>query len=250
MSITERKQTPIIIQASKDGWNTLEFTVNDYHITKYFYIKNTNVDLTYDRIFNTNTIKRIYHWDIEHNTAECTKVFKANPYLKFTKTGSQQEITWKLDTNETVTSFVCNISLELSYLVDQHLPIFTIRDSTGLSTNDSSNYIYIYQDKIKIGNIEVECFIPTNETKKVLLESEDTKIEVELLKDNNYHLLTIFKNFTKKLEDNNYCYEYLFYVDGKLEATFITQINPTYSSILLAGQIWYLFEKKNCKKER
>ena len=189
----------------------------------YFYIKNTNVDLTYDRIFNTNTIKRIYHWDIEHNTAECTKVFKANPYLKFTKTGSQQEITWKLDTNETVTSFVCNISLELSYLVDQHLPIFTIRDSTGLSTNDSSNYIYIYQDKIKIGNIEVECFIPTNET--TLGNYND-----------NYHLLTIFKNFTKKLEDNNYCYEYLFYVDGKLEATFITQINPTYSSILFNNQ--------------
>lgn len=223
ISITERKQTPIIIQASKDGWNTLEFTINDYHITKYFYIKNTNVDLTYDRIFNTNTIKRIYHWDIEHNTAECTKVFKANPYLKFTKTSSQQEITWKLDTNETVTSFVCNISLELSYLVDQKLPIFTIRDSTGLSTNDSSNYIYIYQDKIKIGNIEVECFIPTNET--TLGNYND-----------NYHLLTIFKNFTKKLEDNNYCYEYLFYVDGKLEATFITQINPTYSSILFNNQ--------------
>lgn len=230
VTIKERTQAKITIVATQSGKNTIQFEIGTLSYTtklKLFYINNPLKDYDYSTLFTSKEpYKRVYHWgtDSAQYSEDTKDLFGNSALLKCTASDTPKELTWNYNEEFTPTSFICNISIAASSLIDTSKPLLILEDEYGINNDYIQNYIYIYQNKITIGldGTSNNFYIPTNE----ILDGTASK---------QYHLLTIFKKLTYE-KNNNYYFEYLFYIDGVLESSTIVNTTVKYCKIIFNNQ--------------
>lgn len=220
---TERIPYTQVITASKDGWNTIIFTVTSstgtkYSVTKYFYINNSDASMQYSEVFK-DAQDRFYHWNnIQNNFGE--EFFEKSTAIEMTSQNDPVTLQWNTeDTSSTKGTFVLNIALQLNTNIALDSPIFTIKDTS----DNQNNQISVYRQKTMLGQAELNSFLPALDTLSV---NENSK----------YTLYTIFKKLIDNdINTNTQTFELQIYVDGKLESSRLTTYNPTYDKIIFSS---------------
>lgn len=224
--LNERSNTEYTFLMQQDGWNKIKFTLyssnghDSYSVTKYLYIYNSNSNLNFDT-FNKNAILRVHHLSTNNQSEHCQPIFESNAYLSMNKLNQPKEVNWTINSSQDLSSMLFNIGFELSRTVSEDEPLFILKDIDGITNSLDTNFIYIYRNKIKIGqSTTLDIYFPACD---VLGGNKLT----------NYHLLTIHKKYYYTAPGSNTRYfELLIYIDGKLENTTIINANPTYSKLV------------------
>lgn len=224
--LNERSNTEYTFLMQQDGWNKIKFTLqssngrDSYSVTKYLYIYNSNANLNFDT-FSKNAILRVHHLSTNNQSTECQPIFESNAYLSMNKLNQPKSVDWNINSSQDLSSMLFNIGFELSRTVSEDEPLFILKDVDGITNNIDTNFIYIYRNKIKIGqSTTLDIYFPTCD---VLGGNKLT----------NYHLLTIHKKYYYTAPGSNTRYfELLVYIDGKLENTTIINANPTYNKLV------------------
>ena len=224
--LNERSNTEYTFLMQQDGWNKIKFTLyssnghGSYSVTKYLYIYNSNSNLNFDT-FAKNSILRVHHLSTNNQSEHCQPIFESNAYLSMNKLNQPKEVNWTINSSQDLSSMLFNIGFELSRTVSEDEPLFILKDIDGITNSLDTNFIYIYRNKIKIGqSTTLDIYFPACD---VLGENKLT----------NYHLLTIHKKYYYTAPGSNTRYfELLVYIDGKLENTTIINANPTYSKLV------------------
>lgn len=224
--LNERSNTEYTFLMQKDGWNKIKFTLyssngrDSYSVTKYLYIYNSNANLNFDT-FAKNSILRVHHLSTNNQSEHCQPIFESNAYLSMNKLNQPKLVNWTINSSQDLSSMLFNIGFELSRTVSEDEPLFILKDIDGITNALDTNFIYIYRNKIKIGqSTSLDIYFPACD---VLGGNKLT----------NYHLLTIHKKYYYTTQGSNTRYfELLVYIDGKLENTVIVNANPTYSTLV------------------
>lgn len=230
-TLSERENTEVSYLVQKDDWNTIEFILStsngqkQYSVKKYFYIYNSNQNLTFDTI-GANALKRVYHFGTNIQSSECIPVFGNEAFIEMNKISNNKEVNWDFASMQDLSSFVFNVGFELSKTASDNEPLFTLKDESGLINQDNTNFINIYRKKITIGNsTTLDIFIPHYEK----LGRNVTQ---------NYHLLTIHKRYYIEKGNGNKYFELLIYIDGHLETTTIINANPKYTKLIFNNSVY------------
>lgn len=207
--VKEREQYFYTLMISGVGWNKLSFTLRigseSYTVNKYLYIKSDSNNLRWEDFSLKNNLAYQYYVHSEGQTSEFASVFSMNRQLTQSLAESPKYITFtRPNDNSVIHDTLISFAVQYSSINEVSQNILQISDG-----NDS-NLIFVYQNKITIGQTPINIFIP----KQDQLDSSDS---------NKFNLITIYKKFYKTINNQNY-YEVLVYIDGILEGAL-----PTFS---------------------
>lgn len=228
---TERQYYSVNIIANDNsiGENIIEFTLKHgssgvpVKFKYFYYINNEGSSLTwYD-----NTPSADNHYRPQDVTALFSN-YANNNFIQMKANMTSNNILFDTNTLPSTVNIIPNIvndvmiSFGIQYSKINNIDNKLITISAGNNLTD--NQITIYQNKITLGtnsDISASIYIPK--------ESEYAVDDYS-----KYHLLTIYKRFIKRYNNNNY-YEICIYIDGVFEQAFDSYVSAenAYKSIIL-----------------
>lgn len=224
--LEEREQPIYTYVVSTSGWHKIYFKLiygnQFYEVTKYFYVAESDINLEWD-YFRKSRLQH-YYINSEGATPEFNQLFGGNQVLEQSVTSGVKEVILPKDFSTDIHDVMINFSIQYSEINDNDEPIITLLDSN----NTTSTQIKIYQNKVTLGNNDISIYLPDYES-------------MDKVNQEKYHLITIYKKYCTTLGTTRY-YEFLVYIDGKLEGATSTYISTEvfYKTIQFSPKTYYI----------